>query len=57
MTMFERVSLIVTGVVYAVIGFLIITQPKFLYYGVAAAFFVQGISSLLRAAGVARRGE
>ncbi|NQT07210.1 MAG: hypothetical protein HQ575_06695 [Candidatus Omnitrophica bacterium] len=49
MKLYEKLSLIFTGIIYFVVGLLIIFHPKFLYYGVAGVFFVQGISSLFRA--------
>ncbi len=48
MRLSERISMVITGIIYLAIGLLIITHPKFLYYGVAIAFFVQGVSSLFR---------
>ncbi|MFW5979995.1 MAG: hypothetical protein ACOC4G_03020 [Bacillota bacterium] len=45
----ESFSLTFTGITYLVVGFLIIMYPKFVYYWVAGVFFVQGISSLVRA--------
>ena len=48
MKLYEKLSLVVTALVYIVVGILIIANPKVLYYGVAAAFFIQGLSSLIR---------
>ncbi len=49
MKIYEKVSLIFTGIVYLAVGLLIIFYPELLYYGVAGVFFVQGISLLFRA--------
>jgi len=48
MKLYERLSILVTAVVYIVVGILIITRPKVLYYGVAVAFFIQGVNSIIR---------
>ncbi|MCF7886552.1 MAG: hypothetical protein K9M80_08655 [Candidatus Marinimicrobia bacterium] len=48
MKFYERLSILVTAIVYIAVGILIITKPKLLYYGVAAAFFIQGLNSLIR---------
>jgi len=45
----EKISLIVTGLVYLSIAVLVLFYPDLLYYGVAAAFLIHGISSLVRA--------
>ncbi|GAB6138197.1 hypothetical protein [Halanaerobaculum tunisiense] len=45
----ERASLTFTGVIYMFVGGLILLYPQFLYYWVAGVFFIQGISSLVRA--------
>ncbi len=43
----ERTSLAFMGVLYLVIGVLILVFPRFLYYGVAGAFLIHGASSLV----------
>ncbi|MCK8827347.1 hypothetical protein MWH25_06270 [Natroniella acetigena] len=45
----ERASLIFTGIVYLFVGGLILLYPQFVYYWVAAVFFIQGVSSLVGA--------
>ena len=45
----ERASLTFTGIIYMFVGALILLYPQFLYYWVAGVFFIQGISSLVRA--------
>jgi uncharacterized membrane protein HdeD (DUF308 family) len=45
----EKISLIVTGLVYLAIGVLVLLYPKLINYGVAAAFLIHGVSSLVRA--------
>lgn len=45
----ERISLIFMGVLYLGLGVLILIYPRFLYYWVAGAFIVHGVSSLGRA--------
>ena len=49
MNVFEKASLFFTGLVYIVVGILILLHPRLLYYGVAAVFLLHGISSLIRA--------
>lgn len=49
MNVFEKASLFFTGLVYIVVGILILLYPRLLYYGVAAVFLLHGISSLIRA--------
>ncbi len=48
MNIYEKASLVFTGLIYIIVGILILIYPKFLYYGVAAVFMIHGISSLLR---------
>ncbi len=45
----EKTSLIFTGLIYILVGILIIFYPRFVYYWVAGGFFIQGVSSLVRA--------
>ena len=45
----ERTSLVFMGLLYVVVGGLILAYPRFLYYWVAGAFIVHGASSLIRA--------
>lgn len=45
----EKFSLTFTGIMYIIVGILIIFYPKFVYYWVAGVFLLQGISSLVRA--------
>jgi len=45
----EKISLIITGLVYLAVGFLVLFFPRLLYYGVAAAFLIHGIISLIQA--------
>ncbi len=45
----ERISFLFTGLAYILVGVLVITQPKFLYYWIAGIFMIQGIVSLVRA--------
>lgn len=45
----ERVSFLFTGLAYLLVGILVITQPRFLYYWIAGIFLIQGIVSLIRA--------
>jgi uncharacterized membrane protein HdeD (DUF308 family) len=47
----EKAALILSGMVYVGFGVLIILKPKFLYYYVAGAFFVQGVTSIIRGLG------
>lgn len=49
MNIYEKASLLFTGLVYISVGILILVYPKFLYYGVAGVFMIHGISSLVRA--------
>ncbi|MEA3422031.1 MAG: hypothetical protein U9Q97_10195 [Acidobacteriota bacterium] len=51
MKLHEKVSLIITGLLYISIGILVLIYPNLLYYGVAAAFLTHGIASLVRAWG------
>jgi len=45
----ERVSLILTGLIFLSIGILILFYPRFVHYWVAGGFFIQGVSSFIRA--------
>ncbi|MGM0508231.1 MAG: hypothetical protein ACQERZ_03585 [Fusobacteriota bacterium] len=45
----EKASLVFSGVIYLCLGVLILLYPKFVYYWVAGAFLIQGVSSLVRA--------
>ncbi|WP_248662010.1 hypothetical protein [Fuchsiella alkaliacetigena] len=45
----EKASLTFTGVIYLLVGVLILLYPQFLYYWVAGVFFIQGASSLVGA--------
>ena len=45
----HRASLVFTGFIYIAVGFLILMYPEFVYYWVAGGFFIQGVSSLVRA--------
>lgn len=45
----ERASLILTGLIFFSIGVLILFYPMFVHYWVASGFFIQGVSSLIRA--------
>ncbi len=45
----HRASMIFTGIIYIAVGFLILLYPEFVYYWVAGGFFIQGVSSLVRA--------
>ncbi|MGM0472239.1 MAG: hypothetical protein ACQEQI_08170 [Bacillota bacterium] len=45
----ERASLTFSGIIYLCLGGLILLYPQFVYYWVAGAFFIQGVSSLIRA--------
>ncbi len=45
----ERVSLILTGMIFLSIGILILFYPRFVHYWVAGGFFIQGVSSLIKA--------
>ncbi|MBS3819779.1 hypothetical protein KGY73_09795 [bacterium] len=49
MRIYEKASLVFTGLVYLCMAILILLYPKFLYYWVAAVFLVHGLSSLIRA--------
>jgi uncharacterized membrane protein HdeD (DUF308 family) len=49
MKMYERLSFLFTGIAYIVVGILVITQPRFFYFWVAAIFLIQGIVSFIRA--------
>ncbi len=42
-------SMIFSGIVYVLVGILIIFYPRLVYYWVSGGFLAQGISSLLRA--------
>ena len=45
----ERISYLFTGLAYVLVGVLVLTQPRFLYYWIAGIFLIQGIVSLVRA--------
>jgi len=45
----ERTSLVFMGVIYLAVAALILLYPRFLYYWVAGAFVLHGVSSLVRA--------
>lgn len=45
----ERASLIFIGLMYLVVGILILLYPKFVYYWVSVIFLIQGVSSLVSA--------
>ncbi len=45
----ERLSLILTGLIFLSIGVLILFYPQFVHYWVAGGFFIQGVSSFIRA--------
>ena len=45
----ERISYLFTGTAYILVGVLVITQPRFLYYWIAGIFLIQGLVSILRA--------
>ena len=45
----EKFSLTFTGIIYIIVGVLIILYPNFVYYWVAGVFLLQGLSSLVRA--------
>ncbi len=45
----ERISFLFTGLAYIIVGVLVITQPRFVYYWIAGIFVIQGIVSLVRA--------
>jgi hypothetical protein len=45
---YEKASVIFTGLVYIGVGILILLRPRILYYGVASVFIVHGLSSLLQ---------
>ncbi len=47
----ERISFVFTGAAYLIVGFLILTRPRFFYYWIAGIFFIQGSVSLIRALG------
>lgn len=46
---YEKASVIFTGLVYIGVGILILLHPRILYYGVAAVFIVHGVSALVQA--------
>lgn len=45
----EKTSLIFIGIIYLFVGILILRFPQFVYYWVAGVFFIQGVTSLVRA--------
>ena len=45
----EKFSLSFIGIIYIVVGILIILYPNFVYYWVSGVFILQGLSSLVRA--------
>ena len=45
----ERISYLFTGLAYLLVGVLVLTQPRFLYYWIAGIILIQGIVSLIRA--------
>lgn len=45
----EKFSLFFAGLIYICVGVLILLYPRFVYYWVAGGFFLQGVSSLVRA--------
>ena len=45
----ERISFLFTGLVYVLVGVLVLTQPRFIYYWIAGLFVIQGVVSLVRA--------
>ncbi|MGM0410765.1 MAG: hypothetical protein ACQEQF_08360, partial [Bacillota bacterium] len=45
----EKFSLTFIGLMYIIVGVLIILKPKFVYYWISGVFILQGISSLVRA--------
>ncbi len=48
MKLHEKASLAFVGLVYVIMGILILRFPKFLYYWVAGVFIFHGVISLLR---------
>jgi hypothetical protein len=44
----DKISLLLIGSLYVIMGVLILRFPKFLYYWVAGVFLVQGMVSLFR---------
>lgn len=49
MKLHERISFLFTAVAYITVGVLILIQPKFFFYWIAAIFFIQGLLSFIRA--------
>ncbi len=46
---YEKLSILFVGLIYVAVAVLILLQPRFFYYWVAAVFFIQGVISLSRA--------
>lgn len=44
----EKISFLVTGLAYIIVGVLILTRPQLFYYWVAGIFLFQGVVSILR---------
>ncbi len=44
----ERISLAFTGIIFILIGFIVLIYPWTVYYWVAGGFIIQGISNLVR---------
>lgn len=45
----ERLSLVFTGLIFLAVGLLILFYPRFVHYWVAGGFFIEGISSFVKA--------
>lgn len=45
----EKISFLFTGLAYIIVGVLVLTQPRFIYYWIAGIFLIQGLVSLFRA--------
>jgi len=45
----SKVSLVFSGLIYIIVGILIISNPELVYYWVAGGFFLQGLTKLVEA--------
>ena len=45
----SKITLIFSGLIYIVVGMLIISNPELVYYWVAGGFFLQGLTKFVEA--------
>jgi len=45
----NKITLIFSGLIYIIVGMLIISNPELVYYWVAGGFFLQGLTKFVEA--------